>query len=45
MLIHVTRLDCLISAGPMEYFSPQAWLFNSPLLPRLKRLFYFETVV
>jgi hypothetical protein len=29
----------------VEYFAPQLWVFNSPLLHRLKHLFYFETAV
>ena len=29
----------------MEYFPPQLRVFNSPVLPRLKRSFYFGTVV
>jgi hypothetical protein len=35
----------VINALDMEYFPPQPWLFNSPLLLRLKHLFYFGTVV
>jgi hypothetical protein len=34
-----------ISARRVVYFPPQLRLFNSYHLPRLKRLFYFETVV